>query len=91
METTVVHLYKIQIRTYALYKKTQPQLTPGLAQKMNPQPDHGEENYTGCGKLANRKALITGGDSGIGRAERSVSSNRNDTIALSSLSPEKKQ
>jgi NAD(P)-dependent dehydrogenase (short-subunit alcohol dehydrogenase family) len=41
---------------------------PGLAGKMTPQPDHGEKSYQGSGRLAGRKALITGGDSGIGRA-----------------------
>src|ERR1700712_1103427 len=48
--------------------KKQPQNTPGLASKMEPQPDHGETSYKGSGRLAGRKALITGGDSGIGRA-----------------------
>lgn len=46
----------------------QPQPVPGLAAEMDPKPDHGEESYRGSGKLAGRKALITGGDSGIGRA-----------------------
>ena len=46
----------------------QPQPVPGLAQKMQPQPDHGEQSYIGSGKLAGRKALVTGADSGIGRA-----------------------
>ncbi|WP_439558681.1 SDR family oxidoreductase [Dyadobacter sp.] len=46
----------------------QPQPVPGLASKMDPKPDHGEESYKGAGRLAGRKALITGGDSGIGRA-----------------------
>jgi NAD(P)-dependent dehydrogenase (short-subunit alcohol dehydrogenase family) len=41
---------------------------PGLAGKMNPRPDHGEKSYKGSGRLTGRKALITGGDSGIGRA-----------------------
>ena len=41
---------------------------PGLAGKMDPKPDHGEESYKGSGRLTGRKALITGGDSGIGRA-----------------------
>jgi len=41
---------------------------PGLAKNMTPRPDHGEETYRGSGKLSGRKALITGGDSGIGRA-----------------------
>ena len=46
----------------------QPQAVPGLASKMNPVPDHGEKSYKGSGRLQGRKALITGGDSGIGRA-----------------------
>jgi len=46
----------------------QQQEWPGLASKMNPQPDHGEKSYRGSGRLAGRKALVTGGDSGIGRA-----------------------
>ena len=46
----------------------QPQQTPGLASEMKPIPDHGETSYIGSGKLAGKKALITGGDSGIGRA-----------------------
>ncbi|MET0332542.1 MAG: SDR family oxidoreductase [Dyella sp.] len=41
---------------------------PGLAADMMPKPDHGETSYQGSGKLTGRKALITGGDSGIGRA-----------------------
>src|SRR6218665_2559359 len=46
----------------------QKQQFPGVAAKMNPQPDHGETSYKGSGRLAGRKALITGGDSGMGRA-----------------------
>jgi len=46
----------------------QKQLWPGLAGKMVPKPDHGEQSYKGSGRLAGRKALITGGDSGMGRA-----------------------
>lgn len=48
--------------------KEQSQPWPGLAANMDPQPDHGENSYKGSGRLAGRKALITGGDSGIGRA-----------------------
>jgi NAD(P)-dependent dehydrogenase (short-subunit alcohol dehydrogenase family) len=48
--------------------KKQSQPWPGLACKMNPRPDHGEVSYRGAGRLRNRKALITGGDSGMGRA-----------------------
>jgi NAD(P)-dependent dehydrogenase (short-subunit alcohol dehydrogenase family) len=46
----------------------QSQPWPGLACKMTPRPDHGETSYKGSGRLAGRKALITGGDSGMGRA-----------------------
>src|SRR5665213_598471 len=49
------------------YKK-QSQPWPGLASKMDPPPDHGEQSYRGSGRLQGRKALITGGDSGMGRA-----------------------
>ena len=48
--------------------KKQSQPWPGLAGKMQPPPDHGEKTYKGSGRLAGRKALITGGDSGMGRA-----------------------
>ncbi|MDR5857382.1 SDR family oxidoreductase [Caballeronia sp. LZ062] len=46
----------------------QQERTPGLTESMNPKPDHGEETYKGSGRLAGKAALITGGDSGIGRA-----------------------
>jgi len=48
--------------------KEQKQPWPGLASKMDPRPDHGERSYIGTGRLKGRKALITGGDSGMGRA-----------------------
>src|SRR5690606_28393341 len=48
--------------------KSQLQSWPGLAAKMEPIPDHGEKSYKGSGRLMGRKALITGGDSGMGRA-----------------------
>jgi len=48
--------------------KKQSQPWPGLAGKMDPKPDHGETSYKGSGRLKGRKALITGGDSGMGRA-----------------------
>ena len=46
----------------------QQQEPPGHTGEMTPKPDHGEHSYRGCGKLAGKKALITGADSGIGRA-----------------------
>ena len=47
---------------------SQKQPMPGLTRKMDPVPDHGETSYKGSGRLAGKKAIITGGDSGIGRA-----------------------
>jgi hypothetical protein len=47
-------------------KQTQPM--PGQTKVMEPVPDHGERTYRGCGRLADKKAVITGADSGIGRA-----------------------
>jgi NAD(P)-dependent dehydrogenase (short-subunit alcohol dehydrogenase family) len=46
----------------------QQQTPPGTLGEMTPRPDHGEESYQGSGKLAGKRAVITGGDSGIGRA-----------------------
>lgn len=46
----------------------QQQPAPGTVFEMDPAPDHGEHSYRGSGRLLDRKALITGGDSGIGRA-----------------------
>ena len=48
--------------------EAQSQSFPGHGTAMRPKPDHGEESYKGSGKLAGKKAIITGGDSGIGRA-----------------------
>jgi len=46
----------------------QTQTPPGVLGEMTPKPDHGEESYRGSGKLTGKRAVITGGDSGIGRA-----------------------
>lgn len=47
---------------------SQRQSMPGSTDKMTPRPDHGEHSYKGSGKLTGKVAIITGGDSGIGRA-----------------------
>ena len=47
---------------------SQQQEPPGLESEMDPLPDYGEESYKGSGKLTGKAAVITGGDSGIGRA-----------------------
>jgi NAD(P)-dependent dehydrogenase (short-subunit alcohol dehydrogenase family) len=48
--------------------RNQQQVWPGLACEMDPKPDHGETSYKGSGRLSGKRALITGGDSGMGRA-----------------------
>ncbi len=68
----------------------QPQPVPGLAQDMTPKPDHGEESYKGFGRLAGRKALITGADSGIGRATAIAFAREGADIVLNYLPSEEK-
>jgi len=46
----------------------QQQTVPGVQARMNPVPDCGEQSYRGSGRLTGKRAIITGGDSGIGRA-----------------------
>ena len=66
----------------------QSQPWPGLAGRMDPRPDHGETSYKGSGRLAGRKALITGADSGMGRAAAIAFASEGADVAINYLPDE---
>jgi NAD(P)-dependent dehydrogenase (short-subunit alcohol dehydrogenase family) len=69
-------------------QQPQQQSTPGATSAMEPRPDHGEDSYRGSGRLAGKRAVITGGDSGIGKAVAIAYAREGADVLISYLAEE---
>jgi len=72
-------------------RKQKKQKPPGIEKPMRPQPDHGEKSYRGSGKLQGLAAIITGGDSGIGRAAAIAFAREGADVAIGYLSSKEEE
>ena len=69
-------------------QRSSPIAHPGRTREMDDEPDHGEDSYRGSGRLAGKRALITGGDSGIGRAVAIAFAREGADVLISYLAEE---